>query len=87
MTARRALVLALVIQSSIQGAAGSASLAELAPRAVVAGVSLLSAMLSSGTAAFVAATRWERIGGKDALAVGGPIMDDGGSGIPPGQGR
>ena len=59
--APRGLVIALVVQAAIQAAASSASLAELAPRVVVAGVGLLSAMLSSSTAAFVAAMKWQKV--------------------------
>lgn len=61
MTAPRGLVLALVLQAAISAAASSASLAELAPPVVVAGVSLISAMLSSSTAAFVAAMKWQKV--------------------------
>lgn len=52
----KGLVIALTMQAAIQGAASSAALAEIAPRPVVAAVSLLSAMLATGTAAYVAAT-------------------------------
>jgi len=61
MGAPRGLVIALVIQAAISAAASSASLAEIAPRALVAGVRLLSAMLSSSTAAFVAAMKWQKV--------------------------
>lgn len=53
----KGLIIALVAQASISAASGSALLAELAPRPVVAGVGLLSAMLSSSTAAYVALTQ------------------------------
>lgn len=53
----KGLVIALVIQAAISAAAGSAMLAEIAPRSVVAGVGLLNAMLSSSTAVYVALTK------------------------------
>jgi len=53
----RGLIVALVIQAAISAASGSALLAELAPRPVVAAVGLLSSMLSSSTAVYVAVTK------------------------------
>jgi Kef-type K+ transport system membrane component KefB len=53
----RGLIVALVAQAAISAASGSALLAELAPRSVVAGIGLLSAMLSSSTAVYVALTK------------------------------
>jgi len=53
----RGLIVALVVQAAIQAAAGSALLTELAPRPVVAAVGLLSSMLSSSTAVYVAVSR------------------------------
>lgn len=47
----------LVLQSAVSAAAGSAALATIANPSIIAGVTLLNAMLSSGTAAYVAATR------------------------------
>lgn len=52
----RGLIIALVAQAAISAASGSALLAELAPRPVVAAVGLLSSMLSSSTAVYVAVT-------------------------------
>lgn len=51
------LIIALVVQASINAAAGSAYLAQLAPEWLVAAVGLLNSMLLAGTAAYVAATR------------------------------
>lgn len=51
------LIIALVIQASINAAAGSASLAQIAPAWLVAAVGLMNSMLLAGTAAYVAATR------------------------------
>lgn len=51
------LVVALVSQSAISAAASSAGLSQIASPGVIASVGLLSAMLSSGLAAYVAATR------------------------------
>jgi Kef-type K+ transport system membrane component KefB len=53
----RGLIVALVIQAAIQAAAGSALLTELAPRPIVAAVGLISSMLSSSTAVYVAVSR------------------------------
>lgn len=54
---RKQLLTLLIIQSAVQGMAGSASLSELVSSRVVAAVALLSATLSSITATLVAATR------------------------------
>lgn len=53
----KGLIIVLVIQAAISAASGSALLAELAPRPVVAAVGLLSSMLSSSTAVYVAVTK------------------------------
>lgn len=53
----RWLIIALVGQAALSAASGSALLAELAPRPVVAAVGLLSSMLSSSTAVYVAVTK------------------------------
>lgn len=53
----KGLIMALVVQAAISAASGSALLAELAPRPVVAGVGLLSSMMSSSTAVYVALTK------------------------------
>lgn len=79
----RGLVIALTAQAALQGAASSAALAEIAPRPVVAGVALASAMLAMGTAAYVAATKDPRQGTARRLDLGGPSGDDEGSGPPP----
>lgn len=53
----RGLIMALMAQAAISAASGSALLAELAPRPVVAAVGLLSAMMSSSTAVYVGLTQ------------------------------
>lgn len=56
ITNNRGLIVALCSQAAISAAASSAALASLAPEKVVAGVTLLNAMLSAGTAVYVALT-------------------------------
>jgi hypothetical protein len=51
------LVLALVIQATLNAAAGSAYLAQIAPVWVVALVGLFNSMTLAGTAAYVGATK------------------------------
>lgn len=53
----RFLIAILCIQAAINAASTSAALTELFPRPVVASLGLLSAMLSSATAAYVGLTR------------------------------
>lgn len=53
----RGLIVVLAVQAAISAASGSALLAELAPRPVVAAVGLMSSMLSSATAVYVALTK------------------------------
>lgn len=53
----RVLIIALCSQAAISAAAGSSSLAQLAPVAIVAAVGLLSSMLSAATAVYVSVTR------------------------------
>lgn len=55
-TNNKGLVAALCVQAAISGAAGSSALATLAPAHVVAGVTLLNAMLAGATAMYVAVT-------------------------------
>ena len=57
MISRKQLLTLLIIQSAVQGMAGSASLSELVSSRVVAAVALLSATLSSITATLVASSR------------------------------
>ena len=87
MLSPKTLVILLVLQASVQGAAGSASLAALASPGVVAGVGLLSAMLSSGMAALVAATRWQRVDKTTPLGNGPQSVDDVVSSASPQTGR
>lgn len=56
ITNNKGLIVALCVQASVSAAASSAALASLAPEKVVAGVTLLNAMLSAGTAVYVALT-------------------------------
>lgn len=53
----RFLITLLLINAALSAAAGSSALFQLAPPAVAAGVGLLSAMVNSVTAAYVAITR------------------------------
>lgn len=56
VTSNKGLIVALCSQAAISAAASSAALSSLAPEKVVAGVVLLNAMLSAGTAVYVALT-------------------------------
>jgi hypothetical protein len=51
------LVIALTAQAAVSAAVGSAALASIAAPQIIAGISLLNAMLSSAVGAYVAATR------------------------------
>lgn len=51
------LIIALVAQASVNAAASSAYLAQIAPTWLVALVGLLNSMMLAGTAAYVAATK------------------------------
>lgn len=75
----RGLIIALTVQAAMQGAASSAALAEIAPRSVVAGVALVSAMLATGTAAYVAASKDPSMSTRRHLDLAGRADDDGGS--------
>lgn len=81
------LAIALSGQAAMQAAAASAALAEIAPRPVVAAVSLLSAMLASGTAAYVAATGRISIPPVQPMAPTAGAMDDRERGTPAPSGR
>lgn len=72
------LIVALVAQSAIGAAASSAGLTQLASPGVIASVGLLSAMLSSGLAAYVAATSQRRAPPERPMAVqvGAEYVDD-----------
>jgi len=56
MTKNKGLIFALCAQASISAASSSAALADVFSARVVAGVALISAMLSAGTAVYVALT-------------------------------
>lgn len=51
------LVIVLCLQSALSAGASSSALAEVFPPKIVAAASLLNAMASAATAAYVAATR------------------------------
>lgn len=79
----RGLVVALTIQAAVQAASASAALSDIAPHAVVSGAALLSAVLASGTAAYVAATKDPQASTARRLDLSGGAGDDEVSPVPP----
>ncbi len=57
----KGLIIALMVQAAVSAASGSALLTELVSRPIVAFVGLISSMLSSSTAVYVALTKEDQM--------------------------